>query len=183
MNYDEQTAAELIQKFNLDPTTQRVWKTRGKIPVKYMKDGYEKPVEASKADQVIQKRIIDVLQSGYLQISVICELSGVSDQKYQDVKRGNVSTFSAQETLALKKEITKIRLIIAKTFEKKSSIALRALLDNPAILVNPIVRDGGGDKNDYDRLSRFKRRIIEMDGINYELVKDCFIKAALKLSI
>ncbi len=182
MQFNEEKAQEIISKFDLDPKTIRVWKSRDKIPDKYFSDDYQKPVEASKSDLIIQQRIFKAMETGYLQLSVICELAGVKREKYMDVQRGKVSAFSAQEVLALKKEITKIKLLIVKTFEKKSTIALRALLESSAILVNPILKDGGADKLDYDRVSRFKRRVVEIDAINYELVKDCFIKAALQLS-
>ena len=183
MIYDETIAKELIDKFDLSSKTLLVWKTRGKIPDKYFKETYQKPQEASKADLIIQQRIFEVFNLGFLNATVICELAGLKFQKYIDVKRGNVNALSAQEIFALKKEITKIKIQIVKTFEKKSSIELRKLLNNSAIYSKPIIDSGGGDKNDADRVSRFKLNKIEIDSLNYQLIKDCFIKAALQINL
>jgi len=183
IEFEENKAIQLIQKYGLSKNTLKVWKTRGYIPAKYLDDNYLPGTEASKAEHVIANRIIEILNQNFFQANVICETAGVKPQKFFDVRRGNVSAFSAEETIALKKEIAKLRISIVKTFEKKSAVALRSLLSNPELNLLPILKVVNADKNDYDRVSRFKRRIIEIDAINYDLVKDAFISAAMHLVV
>lgn len=183
MQYDDEKAKAIIAKFNLDEKTIKVWKTRGKIPDKYFSDDYQPPVKASKADLILQKRIIEVLERGFLQVNIVTELAGLKPQKYFDVRRGNVAAFSANEIRTLKSEISKLRLSIVKAFEKKSEHELVTLLKNDAILINPIMKDGGAERIDVERLSRLKHERISIDAIDYELTKNCFIKAAMQLSV
>jgi uncharacterized protein YfkK (UPF0435 family) len=180
IDFDEQKAIEVIKKFGLAENTLRVWKTRGGIPAKYLQEGYKPPTEASKADEIIEKRITNILKSGLLNATVVTELAGVPVQKFHDVARGG-SSFSKEEITAIKGQLNRLRIEIAKTFEIKSFVSLNKLLNNPAFNLAVVMR--GCTKTEYDRASRIKLKKIESSNLDYSIIKDYFIKTALQLSV
>ena len=182
MQYDKDIALKLIEKYQLRKKIKTVWKARGKIPDKYFSPNYQVPKPATKADLITQKRILEIFETDLLKNKTICDLAGVKIAKYFDIGRGKVTAFSAQEIRALKSVINKIEVKISKTFNQRSEKALRSLLKNPAITISIIVKAGGGVKYDVERLYQFRDGKIKIDAINYELTRDCFIKAAKQMS-
>lgn len=183
MDYNEQKADEIIQKFSLNPSTKKTWQHRNKIPDKYRDTDHTPTIEPSKAELIIQKRIVEILEMGLININVLFDLADVYYQKYQDVRRGKTTSFSKQEIIRLKKEILRIRILITKTFERRSEVALRELLKTEVLLIRPIMARNQASMIDYDRASRFRRKSYALEDDDYNLIKDCYIKAAMALSL
>lgn len=182
MNYTSELAKEIINRCGLSASVEKVWKTRGAIPDKYSNPDYQAPIKIDKAGKVLQDRIVTVLQTGFLNNSVILILSEVDLQKFADVQRGK-STFTAREVVALKKEINKARIQIIKAFEKHSNSLLLNLLKSNLFQVQPIFKDSGLDKSIYDKTSKFKFGAYRFELDEYNQVKDAFIKCAIQLGI
>lgn len=183
MEYNEQLAHEVIKKFNLDAKTAKVWKTRGKIPAKYFNPDYQAPQKADKAGKEMQRRILEVMEFGYINNRMLCQLANVYPQKYFDIRRGKTAGFNAEEITRLKKEINRLRLLIVKTFERRSEPALKQLLQNETLLIRPVLNAAGCNAIDYDRASRFRRSEYHLNSEDYETIKDAYIKAALQFSL
>ena len=149
--FDEQIAKQIIEAHGLSAVTLKVWRTRGSIPGKYMKEGFQKPTEATKADRITERRVMSVLKSGLLNVSVVAELAGIAPQKIVDVTRG-ISSYSHEEIIKLKSEINKLKIEIVKSFQIKSFVALKKLLNNPAfVLINVMDK---ASKIEYEHASR-----------------------------
>ena len=183
IQYTDELAAAIIARHGLSETTQKVWKTRGYIPTKYTDENYRPGTKASKADLVTQKRIMEVLSRDIINVNVLCDLAGIYRQKYNDIRRGKTESFSAEEVLALKKEIAKLRLQIINTFSVYSPAKLKDLVNYELLKTKVIIDLCTNNRLDYERLLRFAAGKINFDAINYSLVKDCYLKAAMLISI
>lgn len=179
IEFNEQTALQIIEKQGLSPTTLKVWRTRGSIPGKYLQEGYQKPTEATKADSIIESRVIGILKSGLINATVVSELAGIPAHKIIDVSRGG-STYSHEEIIALKSEINKLKIEIAKAFQIKAFVLLKKLLNNPAFILRKVLDNA--TKIEYEHASRIKRGVIEPSESDYRLIKDSFVKTALQLT-
>ncbi len=181
MEFDEQKAVEIIKKFNLSEKTFRVWKSRNKIPNKYLKEDFKLPEKQSKADALLQQRITEIFKSGKINQSVFLELCGIRKDKYVDVNKGK-SNYTPSEIIKIKSELNKLRLEIAKTFEKFSERQFLNLLNNPllkySVIIKNIPRSDG-----YDQISYFKRGKHPNPIWIWERVRDEYIIFAMKLRI
>lgn len=182
MNFNEELAKELAERFNISEATVKSWRHRGSIPDKYGNPEFVKPVAPDKAKSIVSDRILSLLSDGLINITLLCKLSDIGSQKFADVKRGK-TVFSEQEIIAMKREINRARILIAKTFERRSHPALKELLKSEMFLVRPILIAGGATLTDYDRASRFRRGEYSLEDKDYNIVKDCFIKFALQLGL
>ena len=182
MNYTSELAKEIINRCGLSASVEKVWKTRNSIPDKYADPDFKPPVKIDKAGEILQDRILKVVESGYLNAPLILQLANVPWAKFQDIKRGK-SNFSETEVIAMKKEINKARIMIIKTFERKTNSALQSLLQSEALQIWPIFKAAQLDKNTYDRTSKFKITGIQLSDPDYQLVKDALIRCAITLSL
>lgn len=182
MDFDEKIAIEIIERLSLSDKTLRVWKLRGSIPDKYANAEYKLPVSLDKAGKIIQKRILAVLNSNLINSKVICSLTGVVYQRYTDVNRGKAA-FTPDEILALKKEINRLKILIVKTFERRSESALKLLLESEIIYIRPVLRAASLSDAMYDKCARFKRSECSLNDSDYLQIKDAMIKFAMQLSL
>ena len=182
MNYTTELAKEIINRFGLSETVEKVWKTRGTIPDKYSNPDYQVPVKLDNTGKVIQDRIVKILESGYLNNTLIFSLSRVTLQKFADVQRGK-SNFSASEVIYLKKEINYVKIKIAKTIERKSNSALQSFFQSEITQIWPILKDAGLNRTFNDRISKFKITGIQLSDSDYEEVKNALVRCAIQLSL
>jgi len=178
--FDEKKAAEIIKRLGLSETTLRVWKNRGAIPSKYLNENYTPPTGASKAEKVLEQRITDLLRSGLVNATVVTELAGISRQKAVDVARGG-SSYSHEEIIRIKSEVNKLKITIARTFERKSYIELKKLLNNPAFILKTTMLHCTALQ--YEHANRIKLGKIEPSELDYSIIKDAFIKTALQFTL
>lgn len=182
MKYTDKKADEVSRKFRVADATIKVWKHRGEIPDKYNNENFKVKEALSKAEMIMQQRIVEVLKSKFINTTVLIELAGVDKNRYKGVLTKGIS-FSKDDILALKGEINKIKLGITKTFESKQESAFKNLLKSKIFHFAPIWRLEGGTNIDRDRFSRFAQGKISMESVNYELAKNCFMKVALMLNL
>ena len=124
MEFTEETAKAIVEKFNLDEKTIRVWKTRGSIPDKYSK--LEAPIKKIESGHDIQtqKNIIRVLKRNDSKINVtnLARLADVNTQRLTDIAREKSGLFTQDELLALKKAINILRIEAKEINEGLSNI-------------------------------------------------------------
>ncbi len=121
MDYSPEKAAEIISEFNLSPTTNKVWKTRGSIPDKYA-SGEPIPgrnVPSSMADRMAYKSLLNVLSSPKIKTKALFEIIGTNYSKYKDAVRPNKTVpLDANVIKRLQVEISKIRVGFRNFFDK-----------------------------------------------------------------
>lgn len=128
MEYTEEKAREIVEKYNLSPTTMKVWRTRGEIPDKYNNPEYTPTEKASKADNVIIARLAELNSRGYINFSVLCDVAKVNKQIIYDAMRmkGRVNRNDLDKIVL---ELKKLRVFIKNNLVN-SPAKLKALFDN-----------------------------------------------------
>lgn len=123
--FDEETAKEIIEKFNLDLKTIKVWRTRGKIPDRYFDPEYDHSEGLKDHDTEYQK-FIEIL--GYKEIA--STKFRCLKQKGADVQRKK-DRMTKNERIGFKTEVTELRN------------KLRAFIDAPSErTIKPLLTDG-----------------------------------------
>ena len=87
MKYSEEKAREIVEKYNLSPTTMKGWRWCGAIPDKYSNPEYTPTEKASKADNVILARLAELNNRGYINFTVLCDVAKVNKQVIYDAMR------------------------------------------------------------------------------------------------
>ena len=171
--FNEKVAKELQETHDLPKSTVNKWRYRGRIPDRFFKNPVS--VTEEKAHAQLSKRVAKVLQADFLNKAVICKLAGCFTKQVYN------ADFKPAQIITLKKEINTIKVLIAKTFEKKSDIALKNLLNDERLFLKPILQ--GQENMYYDRAKRFKKSEIEIDSVTYAILKDSYVKAAMQLNV
>jgi len=175
MKFNEEKARQIIDKYNLSQTTLKVWKSRGSIPDRYGKEGYVKPIPVSgKGDEIMQERLISILNMPELNRKTIIQLSGCDATRINGVCL-HKSTFTKEEMFALQKEIKRLRLDILKYTQKYSESFVKLLKDNRLKFYVIIP-----DKLFARRLNYLKDNISRLD---FNQAVDYYIKVAIQLNI
>lgn len=177
MEFDENKAIAIVEKYKLSETTLKVWKSRGSIPDKYFDENYITPSLIDKAGAINQDRIISVLNTEIINLNTLAELSNVSIHKINDVKRGK-SSFTERELISVKAEINKVRLLVVSQIKSFERIAFTKLLSNSILVINVCI---DRDKYLWNRISQIKSKKTDMTKADYEKLKDKFAVVALKL--
>lgn len=128
MKYSEEKAREIVEKYNLSPTTMNVWRTRGAIPDKYNNPEYTPTEKASKADNVILARLAELNSRGYINFSVLCDVAKVNKQIIYDAMRmkGRIDRNDLDKLVL---ELKRLRVFIKNNLVN-SPMKLRSLFDN-----------------------------------------------------
>lgn len=175
MIFDESKAIEIIRKHNLSDTTLRVWKTRGSIPDKYSKEDYVKrETISSRADKIISKRVCNILLMSEINTAVISEI--INCPELNDIVRGK-NSFSGPELLSAIKEIKRLKIDVLKTFESYSPHKMNILLHDERIKPFAVCRDFTKRE-----LQNLREKGLD-NKIDFEKLKDCFVKFAIQLSV
>jgi hypothetical protein len=166
MEFTEETAKQVAEKFGLDDKTIRVWKTRNSIPDRYFKEDYqhrEKMDKSGKIEQLKVNRLIEVLSNPKLQTIAICKIAGITQKwlmneltRSVDKRDGKVVYLSDTEYLSISNEIKKLRLEIKSILDgvesgsamgttRKKSFC-RFIIEDPRIFREPIFSEKIGNK-------------------------------------
>jgi len=179
MEFSEEKATEIIEKFGLDVKTIRVWRTRGTIPEKYNNPDFEirTPV-TERAELIRQERVCEILRMSEINIPVFQELikSPVSD-----VVRGK-STFTANELLSAEKEVRKLKIDVLRLTEKNIQANLKKIISDSRIKHYIILRYTLKD-NDIKSIQFALEKSNGIDSFMFEKVKDAFVKFAIQLNL
>lgn len=120
MEFTEQKAKEVVDKFSLSEKTIAVWRMRGAIPNKYAKPDIPiKKVEGLK-DNRKAERLVEVLNNDKLNVRKLGELCGIDENRIQDIRRGK--TFITESELTeLSKAINRLKIDTAKALSALSN--------------------------------------------------------------
>jgi len=132
MDYNEQQALDIIQRFGLNESTNAVWRSRGKIPDKYFREGFQIKEKASgEKDMQAIRDIRRIFGYGKLNSASIARLLDIKPSRMMDIIFNDI-TPTKDEILAIKKVINTIRLesrVVLSEFSKNaiSGISLSKL--------------------------------------------------------
>ena len=114
MEFNVETAKDIVKKYNLDEKTIRVWKKRNAIPDKYFNADYKPSVKADgESDEQLIKDILRILDYGKINISSFLRLAKVKPYWLGDIKQKGIVP-KKDELLAVKKAIQTLRLEATK---------------------------------------------------------------------
>jgi hypothetical protein len=179
MKFTEEKAADIIAKFKLSEKTILVWKTRNKIPDMYFNADFKKR-ETTRAGDVINQRLLNLLCSKTINIKVLSELTGIAYSSFADaMRKTNQTRLADADIKIIKVEINRLKINIAQTFEKFSPLKLNALFKNRLIVYTKII----SNKNVTDKISYIRQGKQEPDQFLFNQVKDNYIIFAMTLNI
>ncbi|PWJ53390.1 hypothetical protein CLV98_1233 [Dyadobacter jejuensis] len=122
MEYNQEKALEIIIKYNLSPITAKVWKTRGRIPEKYLNDTFIPRILAqNRADMAQYNRGMEVFSNPKINTSALLEVSGVSKSSYFDAIRKSQEPrvmLDFNSFLTIKKELNRYRIKVKSLIEE-----------------------------------------------------------------
>lgn len=128
MEYSEGKATEIINKYNLSPSTMNGWRWRGSIPDKYNNPDYTPTKKVGKADKVVLARLAELNSRGYINLTVLCSVARADKQMLYDAMRGK-GRVSRDDLDKIVLELKKLRVFIKNNLVN-STAKLKALFDN-----------------------------------------------------
>jgi hypothetical protein len=145
MNFDEEKAREIVERFGLSESTIKVWKTRGSIPNKYANPDYTQPAKVSGVkDERLEERIKTILSNQKLNKSKLAELAGIDLQRMKGYYSNRVR-MTPGDLIELKKAINHLKIdaikavndlanrqvgfsVTVKRFVEREEVSLQTLL-------------------------------------------------------
>lgn len=106
MDYNEQVAKEIIQKHNLAETTLRVWKSRGKIPKRYLNKNFK---VGNKAQREQIESLKCLFATGFINRVELARRAEIKPDRLNYISAGGGSLLQ-EEYILIKKIINKSRL-------------------------------------------------------------------------
>lgn len=128
MEYTEEKAMEIMERYNLSPSTMKGWRFRGAIPDRYVNSSYKPTEKTGKADKVILARLAELNSRGYINFSVLCDVAKVNKQVIYDAMRmkGRIDRNDLDKIVL---ELKRLRVFIKNNLVN-SPAKLKALFDN-----------------------------------------------------
>ncbi len=113
MEYNEEKALALIERHGLSQKTNKVWKTRGKIPERYADDTYVIPerIEGKKA-----KRLNEVLSNEKINLRELTKAANVDYYILGSFRKGETRLIES-DYVKLKGEINNTRIAAKKLID------------------------------------------------------------------
>lgn len=178
MEFNEQKAIEIIEKYGLSETTLRIWKLRNSIPDKYTKDDY-KPREIVDNDYLTNyKRLLETLKNEAVNTNTIARAADVSTNKINDALRNKVKLSNA-DFIKMKSEINALKIFVAKCIAQRD---YKALLCDARIDARPVL-SRFANNNEYQKIIRFKNGNISYLDETEQKLKDAYSIFAMSLRI
>lgn len=183
MEYNEEKALELIKKFSLSLTTNKVWKSRGAIPDKYLQEDYTPRVvsDLSSAQKITLDRVLSIFKGEELNAKTIEELCGFRQAFFSDLARSRTS-ISNTELNKIVVELQRLKLDIKKAFDGDNPSRIRKILSDKR--VKPYIITKG--KIEKARISYF----LQSDDNPYYFtreerlsLKDAFFRVVLMITV
>lgn len=129
MIYTEEKAKEIIEKYGLNPKTEKTWKSRGAIPDRYASESYQIKQPMSKADKVKLASISDILKSDMLNTRVICQVAGIDYLQFYDALRGK-GQIDSRNIEKITFELKKLKTFIRNNIQDNVPDKLKKLAEN-----------------------------------------------------
>jgi len=179
MKFNEENAIEIVKKHNLSEKILKVWKNRNSIPDKYFQENFQKYEKLSKAEQLQQRRIVAVLNSGNLYLNVISQLCDIRVNKLTDVVKGK-SSLSVRELTAVKSELKKIKIEIKEAFQSYSERKLKIILNHPVLKYSSLLKNISRNEG-IEQVSRFRKGKHPDPITIWSKIKDTYVIFAMQL--
>lgn len=177
MKYSEEKAREIVEKYNLSPTTMNVWRTRGAIPDKYNNPEYTPTEKTGKADKVILARIAELNSRGYINFSALCDVAKVNKQGIYDAMRmkGRIDRNDLDKLVL---ELKRLRVFIKNNLVN-SPMKLRSLFDNKTLKFYVINGKDEWAKSMYWAMSNGN----DIAADDFDRLKDNYVKVYLAITV
>ncbi|MXV39388.1 hypothetical protein GO491_11985 [Flavobacteriaceae bacterium Ap0902] len=179
MKFEKDKAEQIIQKFGLSEKTLNVWKTRGKIPSKYL-EMEKRPVRIdSEKDKSEWKKIINILKTGLINKAQLSKLTEIKQDRIIYLQNGRGLPYR-EEFLKIKKLLNEIRIelksIDFSKIRQGNELEIEKFLElngNKLLVWNVILdrdkvarilsslRLGTQKQFPYDRLAFIEQKILE----------------------
>lgn len=177
MEFNEEKAREIVAKYGLSEKTIFVWKSRNRIPDKYMDEGYRPVPEASKADRIVLERIKGLKENGYINFAVLSELAGVDTQCLYDAVRGK-SRIGKEDIGRTVLELKKLKAFINNNLQNRPA-ALKRLMDNKLIKYYSVNGKDEWAKSMYYAISKGN----QLSQTDFMRLKDNYLRIYIMLNI
>lgn len=177
MEFNEEKAKEIIGRFELNPTTLKVWKNRGSIPDKYFREGFTKTDAMDKDMKHKLSRIKYALDADVFNLNAICRIAEVPYGTFFDALRekGNISQDDLDKVIL---EFKRIKTFIMNHIKFNNPQKLKTLFENPELKFYVINGKETFGKRMYDSLK--KGNIISES--DYMLLKDNYMKVYIRIN-
>ncbi len=163
MQFNEDIAAKIAAEHNIDAKTIRVWKTRGKIPDRYLRAGFVRLQKLTPEDFSRQKKLLKILNMPEFRTTGFLS-AGVTDVKIKDV-RNQKTSFTTVDLSNLEGIFTELKAAISgilrddRRFLDRFQMRILTLLSRKEIVLLKLIEDTG-------KMSREEYRAI-----NYAISK------------
>ena len=177
MKYSEEKAREIVEKYNLSPTTMKGWRWRGAIPDKYSNPEYTPTEKASKADNVILARLAELNNRGYINFTVLCDVAKVNKQVIYDAMRmkGRINRDDLDKIVL---ELKKLRVFIKNNLSNNSA-KLKDLLDNKMLKFYVINGKDNWAKSMYWAMSHEN----DISAADFNRLQDNYVRVYLAITV
>lgn len=190
MEFNEELAKQVIEKFSLSAKTLQVWRFRGKIPDKYIsaEGGIEKPL--SKIEKVQTEWLREILQTNKLHGPNFCEFARLDYHQIRTFGIGETRELPYSVFLKLKSTIAGLKLKVAQLVEEagkhphesdRHNRALKELIKLPYFKPTVVLRESGLK---YNHAYAFAYRgNTQLDRERKQKILDSYALLAFQLSI
>lgn len=176
MEFNEATAKQIIERYNLSINTLKVWKSRNSIPDRYLKN-YVGP-GVSRENKLEKDRLMKIITSKKINLTTIVFFSKLEKHHIDDVIRQKTD-FNDTDILFLKKTINQLRIELKVLIDKLNSsytvspITERLLLEvlNKKWLIETKVFDNEVSK----KLSAWKAKRTQFPITEKTKIVDCLV--------
>lgn len=177
MEFNEEKAKEIVERYNLSENTVRVWRNRNRIPDKYSDGNYQPAPETSKADRIILNRIKELKESGCINFTVLAELSGMDVTRLKDAVKGK-GRIRKDELDKVVMELKKLKVFINNHLQNSPG-KLKRLLENKLLKFYVINGKDEWPKSICYAISKE----IQLSQHDFMRLKDNYIKTYIMLNI
>lgn len=177
MEYTDEKAREIVNKYNLSPSTMNGWRWRGAIPDKYGNPDYKPTKKVSKADKVILARLAEVIGRGYINFSVLCEILRIDKQAVYDAMRGK-GRVSRDDLDRIITELKRLRVFIKNNLINNPS-KLKSLLENKELKFYVINGSDNWAKSMYWAMSQENY----LAAVDFDRLQDNYVKVYLAITV
>lgn len=118
--------------------------------------------------------LLNLLSLNYINGKYILEQAKINPVKWQNVKRGFVRDFTAEETSRLEEVINSFKEKVNVFLKWASLSILRELLNSKFLILKPLIHEVS--QVEYDRILRFKRGESDLDNHELEILIKAFKK-------
>ncbi len=173
MDYTEDKAKEIAEKYNIPPATLVTWKHRGKIPKKYANPDYTPPAKLTKGDEAQLERLLKIFSLNKINRA---EFGKRCDIDMTDILRKKTKPTAAQlKTMIheLRKLRNATRAITAEMKPGAFDAAVHAFLNDSVYVKNVI----------FDRDDEIRVRIDYFKRVKQDIPADLKTKLLDKLFV